>query len=199
MSIKKIVMTFISIPVLAFCADQADIQIYITTPNVNLGEIGAYFNANHQSYPLLPAIIKYNAIEYPIFSEKEAFEVLNNGFTITKELQKETFIALPITLKTPKTKSGLTISLSEENYDTFRLLPKYDNSSKVVVKLFVIDFNSGKLPHPIKELKPGKKYTLKDVENKSLFLFIPKTKMNKNKYINMNHYYLPLEVHYHSP
>ena len=179
MDIKKLIIGLVLIPLLSFCNIEADTEIIIITPLLNLGGIETFFGVNHQNYALQPEVLEWNAISFPIFSEKEAFAIQDNGYAITKNLQRETFIALPVTLSTPKMQEELTVSLSEEGQKSFALLPKYKNLPKIEVKLFVVDFESEERPFPVKEISADRAYDFEEAEGKPLFLFIPKTEGEK--------------------
>ncbi|MCH9811474.1 hypothetical protein K0U07_01775, partial [bacterium] len=108
MTINRLIIILTSLPLLSFCNTEADTEIIITVPKLNLEGIGSYFGVNHQSYPLQPEVLEFNAISYPIFSQKEAFAIQDNGYSITKDLQRETFVALPVTLNTPEIGEEIT-------------------------------------------------------------------------------------------
>lgn len=204
MRINSLIISFIAFPLLSFCADEADVEIIITIPRLSTvdgagtGAIGSFFGVNHQSYSLTPETLEYNAISYPIFSIKEAFTMQENGYVITKDLRRNSFIPLPISLSTPILGEELSISITESGEKTFALLPKNKEQQKIEVKLFVVDFSSEDGPFPVVELLPSKEYTYEDVKNKSLFLFIPEKEGEKDQ-VAIHNYYLPLEVHYSSP
>ncbi|MCH9619037.1 MAG: hypothetical protein SP4CHLAM5_11820 [Chlamydiia bacterium] len=202
MLFNKISWLLFTIPALAFCAEEADINIVIITPKIETLEIqsiSGFFTANHQSYPLLPSVIRFNYIEYPIFTAQEALCILDNGKPLYKTVQRGSFIALPVTIKPTNVETNLTVSVSEEQEKRFIFLPRDKNSSKVAIKLFFIDISKGEVTHSFIEILPNKHYPIEEVQGKTLFIFIPKTEKEGQNTININNYSLPLEVHYHTP
>jgi hypothetical protein len=202
MTFNKIVLLLITIPALAFSGEEADINIIIITPKIETLEIqsiSSFFTVNHQAYPLLPSVIRFNYIEYPIFTAQEALCIIDNGKSLYKTVHRGTFIALPVTIKPADTKTKLTVSISEEQNEDFSFLPKNDKYSKVPIKLYFIDVSSEKISESLIEIVPNKQYPIKEVEGKTIFVFLPKDKRANPNTINVNNYSLPLEVHYHSP
>ena len=199
MTLNKILISLITLPAFAFTATEADLDIFIITPNIETIELGSFFTPNHQAYPLLPSVIKYNLIEYPIFTGYEGLNILENRKWLYKYLHKDTFIHIPLVIIDAKTKKEIMVSISEENTKHFSLLPNGSEFSKVPIKLFLIDFSEAKLQSKPIEIKPNKKYPLEKLSGKSLFIFIPKKKNSTQQVLYTDDYYLPLEVHYHSP
>lgn len=199
MKFNTILIALATIPAFTFSAEEANINIYIVTPKLQTLDIGSGFSANHQSYPLLPSVIRHNYIEYPIFSAREALCIQDTGTQLYKTVKRGAFIALPVTITTDPVNTDITVSISEEDKKQFSFLAQKYPDPNVPIKLYFIDVSSSEISTSLIEILPNKRYSIDEVKGKTIFVFLPKDPSSSIESINMSYYSLPLEVHYHSP
>lgn len=193
--------SLIMIPALLFCAMEADVEVIISIPKAqeNTANIGTFYLANHQSYPLTPEQLKRNNNQNPLFSPNEAITILQKGKALLKDIPKDQYVPLPLTIKAEAGSNPLYVTINEEEFKSFELIPLKKNLKKVPIKLYLIDLSNRKRNNKPIELTPGKKYTAKRVNGRSLYLYIPQEEGDTSEKLNLSDYRLPLEVVYHAP
>ena len=153
-------------------------------------QLGQFFTPNHHAYPLDPSPLKMNQVRRPIFSGIEAIGILTNA----PVFRQNAFVTLNYTITPHPKESELLFSVKDEKNDSFTLISKEGNLRTIEAKIYLIDTSLAAKDQTLLEVIPGKQFLLREIQGKTLFLYVADTFGN-----DLRNYTIPLEVRYDSP